>query len=125
MDPTFALVGTWIGANIDGLAWRMKQIWPIRLIFLVGILGGVALFFDGMIEELSGLIIRVKKASREVEASATMTLPMLAQLVHTSNVQLQESAEATGEIGQMVNSSRQVAEREARRHEEVRRLRSP
>lgn len=75
------------------------------------VLGAVAVFFNDMIEELSGLIIRVKMASREVEAATTVTLTMLAQLVQTSNVQSQEIAEAAIEVGQMANSSRQVAER--------------
>jgi methyl-accepting chemotaxis protein len=76
-----------------------------------GTLGAVAVFFNNMLEELNSLIIRVKVASREVEASATVTLTMLAQLAQTSNVQLQEIAEAAVEVGQMANSSRQVAER--------------
>ena len=74
-------------------------------------LGALAVFFNDMIEALSDLIIRVKMASREVEASTTVTLTMLAQLVNTSNMQLQETTEAMVEVVQMANSSRQVAER--------------
>ena len=78
---------------------------------VLGTLGAVALFFDDMIEELSSLIIRVKMASREVEASTMVTLTVLAQLVQTSNMQLQEIVEATVEVGQMARSSNQVAVR--------------
>jgi methyl-accepting chemotaxis protein len=64
-----------------------------------------------MLEALSSLIIRVKMASHEVQASTTVMLTVLAQLVQASKAQLQEIAEATVEVGQMATSSRQVANR--------------
>lgn len=95
-------------AEVRGIGQGNLQVQPQ---VVPGTLGAVALFFNDMIEELGGLVVRVKMASREVEASTTVTLDVLAQLLQTSNVQLQEIAEATVEVGQMANSSLQVAER--------------
>jgi len=53
----------------------------------------------------------VKMASREVEATTTVTLTMLAQLVETNNTQFLAIAKAMTEIDQMAHSSRRVAER--------------
>jgi methyl-accepting chemotaxis protein len=97
-----------LATEVRGIGQGNLQVQPE---VVSGTLGAVAVFFNNMLEELNNLIIRVKMASHEVEASATVTLTMLAQLVQTSNVQLQEIAEATVEVGQMANSSRQVAER--------------
>jgi len=76
-----------------------------------GMLGSLAVFFNYMVEALSSLMIRVKMASREAEASTTVARTVLAQLMNISQMQLQEIAEATVKVKQMTNSSRQLADR--------------
>lgn len=74
-------------------------------------LGAIAVFFHDLTEALSNLIIRVKMASREVEATTTVTQAMLTQLVDTNNTQFLVIARTMAEIDQMAHSSRRVAER--------------
>lgn len=74
-------------------------------------LGVLADSFNYMVEELSSLVVRVKSLSQEVENSTTQTFDRMAQLVESGDSQLNQIARATVEVGNMANSSRQVAER--------------
>ncbi len=74
-------------------------------------LGILAESFNAMIAELNGLIIRVKKYTRDVEISATNMYDQMTQLVEDAEVQLHQMATATTEAVQMALSSQKVAER--------------
>ena len=74
-------------------------------------LGILAESFNAMIAELNGLIIRVKKYTRDVEISATNMYDQMTQLVEDAEVQLHQMATATTEAVQMALSSEKVAER--------------
>jgi len=80
----------------------------------MGELGVLADYINYMIEELNGLIVRVKRVSREVKNSTLMTAQRMAQLVRTADVQIRQIAEAAVEVEQMADSSRKVAERAER-----------
>ena len=74
-------------------------------------LGVLADSFNYMVEELSGLIVRVKMVAREVESSTTMTYERMSQLVEADDLQIQQIADAAIEVERMAGSSRQVADR--------------
>lgn len=74
-------------------------------------LGVLADSFNYMVEELSGLIVRVKMVAREVESSTTMTYERMSQLVEADDLQIQQIADAAIEVERMADSSRQVADR--------------
>lgn len=74
-------------------------------------LGILAESFNYMIAELNGLVIRVKKYTQGVQASATNMYEQMTQLVEDAEVQLHQMAAATSEVAQMSLSSEKVAER--------------
>jgi methyl-accepting chemotaxis protein len=74
-------------------------------------LGMLAESFNYMITELNGLVIRVKKYTKEVELSATNMYEQMAQLVEDAEIQLHQMATATNEVVQMALASQKVAER--------------
>ncbi|HEX6482278.1 MAG TPA: HAMP domain-containing methyl-accepting chemotaxis protein [Ktedonobacteraceae bacterium] len=74
-------------------------------------LGVLADSFNYMVEELSGLIVRVKMVAREVENSTTMTYERMSQLVEADDIQIQQIADAAVEVERMSDSSRQMADR--------------
>ncbi len=74
-------------------------------------LGVLADSFNYMVEELSGLIVRVKTVAQEVENSTIAILDHMGHLVETGDVQINQIAEAAIEVEHMSNSSRQVADR--------------
>jgi methyl-accepting chemotaxis protein len=74
-------------------------------------LGILAESFNYMIAELNGLVIRVKKYTKDVEVSATNMYDQMAQLVEDAEIQLHQMATATAEVVQMAHSSQNVAER--------------
>ena len=77
----------------------------------LGALGVLADSFNFMVEELSGLIVRVKRVAHEVENSTTITYGRMHQLVESADAQIKQIATATTEVEHMANASRQVAER--------------
>ena len=74
-------------------------------------LGVLADSFNYMVEELSSLVVRVKKVAREVEGSTTMTSDRMDQLVETADRQIEEIANAAMEIERMAMSSQRVVNR--------------
>jgi methyl-accepting chemotaxis protein len=74
-------------------------------------LGAVAESFNYMINELNGLVIRVTWATSEIEHFTALIFQLLAQMVQTGDVQVQQIADATGEVGQMTDFSRQIGGR--------------
>jgi methyl-accepting chemotaxis protein len=74
-------------------------------------LGVLADSFNYMVEELSSLVVRVKKVAREVEESTTMTSDRMDQLVETADRQIDEIANAAMEIERMAMSSQKVVSR--------------
>ncbi|MBA2679280.1 MAG: HAMP domain-containing protein [Ktedonobacteraceae bacterium] len=74
-------------------------------------LGVLADSFNYMIEELGGLIVRVKGLAAEVEGSAGVVWKHMIQLVETSNKQIERIGTARTEIEHGTTSSRQVSER--------------
>ena len=74
-------------------------------------LGVLSESFNYMIAELSGLVIRVKRYTQEVELSTTNMYEQMAQLVEDAEVQLHQIAAANTDVVQMVVSSQKVAER--------------
>ncbi|HEX7737239.1 MAG TPA: methyl-accepting chemotaxis protein [Ktedonobacteraceae bacterium] len=74
-------------------------------------LGVLADSFNYMVEELSSLVVRVKKVAHEVQESTSLTTDRMAELVETSDRQIQEIAHAAMEIERMANNSQQVANR--------------
>ena len=74
-------------------------------------LGVLADSFNYMVEELGSLIVRVKQVAQEVESSTISILDHMGQLVETGDIQLGQISQATLDVENMANSSRQVAER--------------
>lgn len=74
-------------------------------------LGVLADSFNYMVEELGGLVVRVKMVAQEVENSTAMTFERMRQLVESADVQIQQIGGATVEAERVVSSSRLVAER--------------
>jgi methyl-accepting chemotaxis protein len=74
-------------------------------------LGVLADSFNYMIEELSSLVVRVKKVAHEVEQSTIMTSDRMDQLVQTADRQIDLIANAAMEIERMAISSQQVVNR--------------
>jgi methyl-accepting chemotaxis protein len=74
-------------------------------------LGILAESFNHMITELNGLVIRVKKYTRQVEVVATNMYEQMTRLVEDAEVQLHQMRTATDEVSQMSLSSQKVAER--------------
>ncbi|HLG75867.1 MAG TPA: methyl-accepting chemotaxis protein [Ktedonobacteraceae bacterium] len=74
-------------------------------------LGVLADSFNYMVEELSGLIIRVQVVAREVEKSTTLTSDRMTELVETADRQIQQITNAAFEIERMALASQQVASR--------------
>jgi methyl-accepting chemotaxis protein len=74
-------------------------------------LGVLADSFNYMVEELGSLIVRVKQVAQEVEGSTIAILDHMGQLVETGDIQLGQISQATVEVENMANSSRQVADR--------------
>lgn len=74
-------------------------------------LGMLADSFNYMIEELGGLVVRVKSVASEVEKSTRMVVKRMAQLVENGNRQLEGISDATSEIEQMTQANHQIAER--------------
>ena len=74
-------------------------------------LGVLADSFNYMVEELSSLVIRVKRVAHEVEHSTIETYDRMGQLVRSADAQIEQIAMAASEVERMAVSSRQVAER--------------
>lgn len=74
-------------------------------------LGVLADSFNYMIEELGGLVIRVKSLAGEVEGSASVVWKRMTQVVETSNKQIEQIGTARTEVEHGTASSRQVSER--------------
>ncbi len=74
-------------------------------------LGVLADSFNYMVEELGGLVVRVKMVANEVDNSTVTILDGMTQLVKTGDEQIHQINEATVEIEHVSASSRQVAER--------------
>jgi methyl-accepting chemotaxis protein len=74
-------------------------------------LGVLADSFNYMVEELSGLVVRVKIVANEVGRSTIGILTRMSQLAETGTIQLQQLAHAEAEVQQVVEFSRQVTER--------------
>lgn len=74
-------------------------------------LGVLADSFNYMVEELGGLIVRVKTMASDVDNSTATILDRMTQLVKTGDIQFNQITNAAVEIEQMSVSSRQVAER--------------
>ena len=74
----------------------------------LGVLGDS---FNYMVEELGGLIVRVKMVAGEVDSSTTTILDGMTQLVESGDRQVRQMSEASIEVEHMANSTRQVAER--------------
>ena len=74
-------------------------------------LGVLADSFNYMVEELSGLIVRVKKMAHEVENSTSLTFQSMVQLVGNADVRLQQIGKAAQEVERMASTNREVAER--------------
>ncbi|MBE3559472.1 MAG: HAMP domain-containing protein [Ktedonobacteraceae bacterium] len=74
-------------------------------------LGVLADSFNYMVEELAGLVVRVKEVANEVEGSTTSILDRMTQLVEAEDAQIKRIAQAVSEVERMTASSRQVAER--------------
>jgi methyl-accepting chemotaxis protein len=74
-------------------------------------LGVLADSFNYMVEELSGLVVRVKIVAREVDSSTNMILDRMTQLVQTGEMQQRQMHQASTEVEHMVNSNYQVADR--------------
>ncbi len=74
-------------------------------------LGVLADSINFMVEELSGLIIRVKRVAREVKNSTLMTVGRMGQMVKSADVQIRSISEAAVEVERMADASRSVAER--------------
>jgi methyl-accepting chemotaxis protein len=74
-------------------------------------LGVLADSFNYMVEELGGLIVRVKLVAQEVKNSTLMTFEHMRQLVESADIQIQQISGAAVEVERMASSSRLVAER--------------
>jgi methyl-accepting chemotaxis protein len=76
-----------------------------------GSLGVLADAFNFMVEELSSLVIRVKRVAVEVERATTTTQQEMVHLVSTAETQLQQIGQTASTIGTMAQSFMQVARR--------------
>ncbi len=74
-------------------------------------LGVLADSFNYMVEELGGLVVRVKKVATEVDNSTVTILDRMTQLVESGRAQINQISEAEIEIEHLSASSQQVAER--------------
>lgn len=74
-------------------------------------LGVLADSFNYMVEELGGLVVRVKGVANEVENSTASILDRMTQLVETGDIQLKQITVAAVEVERTADASRQVAER--------------
>lgn len=74
-------------------------------------LGLLASFFNRMIANLSDLVVNVKILARGVQHATLQLFSYSEELVKRSDLQSQQIARATAEIGHMAASSRKVAER--------------
>lgn len=74
-------------------------------------LGVLADSFNYMVEELSGLIVRVKSVAYEVKNSTAMTYERMAQLVMSADNQINRISEAAANVTLVADSTRLVAER--------------
>src|SRR5262249_3818501 len=73
-----------------------------------GVLGDC---FKYLVEELSSLIVRVKRVANEVSNSTSTILDRMTHLVETGEVEMRQMGEAEAQVEQLTNASRQVAER--------------
>ena len=76
-----------------------------------GALGALADSFNYMVEELSSLIVRVKRVAGEVENGTMTTSRSMTELVMSADVQINQIVRASQEIEQMAEASRRVAAR--------------
>ncbi len=76
-----------------------------------GSLGVLADTFNYMVEELSALVIRVKRVAQQVESATTATQQEMGHLVSTAETQLEQMSQTTNTIEVMAQSFLQVAER--------------
>ncbi len=83
-------------------------------------LGVLADSFNYMVEELGGLVIRVKTVAHEVASSTTTTLDRMTQLVETGDIQIKQISGAAFEVEQVALSSQQVAQRAQRLYDVAR-----
>jgi methyl-accepting chemotaxis protein len=74
-------------------------------------LGVLADSFNYMVEELGGLVIRVKMVAGEVAGSTIKTYERMTQLVEDAEVQIQQIGEASVGVEYMNKVSQQVAQR--------------
>ncbi len=74
-------------------------------------LGVLADSFNYMIEELGGLVVRVKSVAGEVETSTSVVLKRMNQLAESGSKQIEQIGTAKTEIERGAVSSRQVSER--------------
>jgi methyl-accepting chemotaxis protein len=74
-------------------------------------LGVLADSFNYMVRELASLVIRVKMVAREVEKLTATTLNRMTSLVEIGDRQIEQMAATAGEVEQMADETRQVAER--------------
>ena len=74
-------------------------------------LGVLADSFNYMIEELGGLVVRVKSLAGEVETSTSIVLKRMTQLAEAGSRQIEQIGTARAEIERGSASSRQVSER--------------
>ncbi|GAC1359610.1 MAG: hypothetical protein PVS3B1_09180 [Ktedonobacteraceae bacterium] len=86
----------------------------------LGVLGDS---FNYMVDELGGLIVRVKSVAGEVDDSTKFILKRMLQLVETGNKQIEQVGTAKAEVDRMSASSRQVAERAKNLYEVTRQAR--
>ena len=76
-----------------------------------GSLGVLADAFNFMVEELSSLVIRVKRVAVEVERATMATQQEMVHLVSTAETQLQQMGQTASTIGTMAQSFMQIARR--------------
>ncbi len=74
-------------------------------------LGLLASFFNHMAQDLSDLVVNVKTLARGVQNATLQLFGYIEELVDRADLQIQQIARATQEVGNMAASSRRVAER--------------
>lgn len=74
-------------------------------------IGILADTFNYIIEELGGLVVRVKRVASEVTRSTTTILSCMSQMLDSDKLQLQQLDSAGAEIEQIAMTSRTIAER--------------
>ncbi len=74
-------------------------------------LGLLASFFNRMAADLSDLVVNVKILARGVQSATLQLFSYIEELVDRADLQSQQIARATSEVGNMAASSRKVAER--------------